>query len=67
MENCDQRKHFLEKLFHVIGEHGSIVFYNQQFEITRFKELAIWFPEYKEKLDQLIGRVWDQLIIFRDY
>lgn len=67
VENSDPRKPFLEKLFEVIGELGSIVVYNQQFEITRFKELAIWFPEYKEKLDQLIGRVWDQLIIFRDH
>lgn len=67
VENSDPRKPFLEKLFQVIGDSGSIVVYNQQFEITRFKELAIWFPEYKEKLDQLIGRVWDQLIIFRDH
>ncbi|HMO19191.1 MAG TPA: DUF2779 domain-containing protein [Oligoflexia bacterium] len=67
VENSDPRVPFLEKLFQVIGESGSIVVYNQQFEITRFKELAIWFPEYKEKLYQLIGRVWDQMIIFRDY
>ena len=67
VENSDPRKAFLDRLFQVIGGSGSIVVYNQQFEITRFKELAIWFPEYKEKLDGLINRVWDQMIIFRDF
>lgn len=67
VDNIDPRKPFLEKLFDVIGDKGSIVVYNQQFEIGRFKELALWHPEYRENLEQLISRVWDQMIIFKDY
>ncbi len=66
-DNSDPRLPFLEKLFQVIGATGSIVVYNQQFEIGRFRDLAVWFPEYRERLTKLIERVWDQMIIFKDY
>ena len=51
----------------VLGTEGSIIVFNQSFEITRLKELAEAFPEYKEWADSVIKRIVDLLIPFRNF
>ncbi|MBL7148338.1 MAG: DUF2779 domain-containing protein, partial [Nanoarchaeota archaeon] len=44
----DPRKEFLIELKKVLGSDGSIVVYNQGFEVSRLKELGECFLEYKD-------------------
>ncbi|MHA1503365.1 MAG: DUF2779 domain-containing protein, partial [Candidatus Heimdallarchaeota archaeon] len=63
----DPRKEFIEELQKVLGETGSIIVYNQTFEIKRLKELAEFLPEYKEWVEATIARIVDLLIPFRNF
>ncbi len=63
----DPRKKFLLEMKKVLGTEGSIIVFNQSFEITRLKELAEAFPEYKEWADSVIKRIVDLLIPFRNF
>ncbi len=65
--NEDPRKEFVEELKKVLGEEGSIIVYNQSFEISRLKELAEQFPEYKDWVESVVGRIVDLLIPFRNF
>ncbi len=57
----DRRKEFVLKLIDTIDltSGGTVLVYNEKFEITRMKELGDIFPEYKEKLDNIINHVYD--------
>ncbi len=63
----DPRKEFGDELKKVLGEKGSIIVFNQSFEIGRLKELAEAFPEYKEWVESVIDRVVDLLVPFRNF
>lgn len=62
---ADQRREFTAQLCDVLGERGSIVVYNQQFESTRLSELAEWLPEFAEHVKALQARLYDLLPIVR--
>jgi len=63
----DPRKEFVSKLKEVLGDKGSIVVYNQSFEIGCLKELAKLFPEYEEWVESTVKRVVDLLVPFRSF
>lgn len=44
---------------------GSVMVYNQAFEKTRIKELAAFFPEYKEQLLAINERLFDLMHIIK--
>ena len=55
----DQRYDLAKKLCDSIGPTGSVVVYNQTFEKQRLKELASYFPELSEKLNNINDRIID--------
>ena len=63
----DPRPELLAQLKGLLGKEGSIITYNMSFEITRLKECADAFPEYKEWLDEIIPRFTDLLTPFRSF
>jgi len=63
----DPRQQFLKELKNVLGVSGSILVYNEVFEITRLKELAETFPEYKDWIDTIRDRMVDLLKPFRAF
>lgn len=67
MDSADPRSSFLSSLCDALGEHGNIVVYNQQFESQRLWELADWFPEYRDRIRGIQGRLWDLLPVVRNH
>ena len=65
--NEDPREDFIIALKKVIGEKGTVLVYNQSFEIGRLKELAEYFPEHKEWIDNVLKRIVDLLVPFREF
>jgi hypothetical protein len=65
--NSDPRKEFMDSLHKVLGEKGTIVVYNQSFEINRLKELGENFPEYKKWVESIPSRTVDLLVLFREF
>jgi hypothetical protein len=63
----DPREQFLLEMKKVLGDSGSIVVFNQSFEIARLKELAVVFPTYKGWVDSVIKRIVDLLVPFRNF
>jgi predicted RecB family nuclease len=66
-EGNDPRHAFIASLCEVLGEKGSIVVYNQQFESQRLWELAGWVPEYAERIRGIQRRLWDLLPVVRNH
>ena len=44
---------------------GSIMVYNQSFEQTRLKEMAKLFPQYRERLLDMVDRLFDLMYLLR--
>ncbi len=65
--NDDPRPGFLSALKKVIGNKGSVVVYYQQFEKPRLKELAEQFPEHNPWIENVLQRVADLLIPFKNF
>lgn len=63
----DPRIPFIESLLDVLGDRGSIIVYSAPFETGRLGEIAEAFPQYKDKIDKVIARVWDQLLVFKNF
>jgi len=63
----DPRRQFITSLCNPLGERGSIVVYNQQFEDTRLSELAGWLPEFAERIKGVQARLWDLLPLVRSH
>ena len=64
-EDSDPRISLIKQMLSDITPMGSIVAYNQSFEISRIKELAIFAPRYQKELLGLIDRFVDLIIPFR--
>ena len=62
--NGDPRITLIEQLIGDLEDSGDIVVYNKSFEITRLKEIARDFPEYKDKIELIIDRVVDLMVPF---
>ena len=63
----DPRKPLLESLLNHVSDRGSVVVYNIGFERGVLKDLAIAFPEHAARLESIIDRLWDQLVIFQNH
>jgi hypothetical protein len=66
-DSLDPRKEFLVELKKVLGSKGSIVVYNQSFEISRLRELAEVFPSYSKWVESVVNRVVDLYAPFRNF
>lgn len=64
-DTSDPRRNFAEKLIEYCGDSGTVVVYNQAFEIARNKELARDFPVLSDAITSINARVIDLLIPFR--
>jgi hypothetical protein len=65
-KHIDLRKDLIEKMLEVIKEDGgSIMVYNQSFEQTRLKEMAELYPEYRERLLDMVDRLFDLMYLLR--
>ena len=62
----DPRRALAEALVKGCAKKGSIVVYNQAFEMTRNKELAELFPDLADDILAINERIIDQLIPFRN-
>ena len=63
----DPRKDFITALRGSLGEKGTIIVYNQSFEINRMKELGENFMEFKQWVETIPERTVDLLIVFREF
>ncbi len=64
-ENSDPRGLLIEQMLNDVTPTGSIVAYNQSFEMTRIKELAEFDESRKEELLALNERFVDLIVPFR--
>jgi len=65
-ENSDPRRKLAEQLLGDLPQSGSIMAYNQSFEIARIRDLAELFPDLRKKLLNLTGRFVDLITPFRN-
>lgn len=61
----DRRLELVKKMCDSIGDKGTILAYNDSFEKSRMKELGEIFPEYKEKLKDMIERTFDLMNVVK--
>lgn len=66
MDGNDPRHAFISSLCEALGENGSIIVYNQQFESERLWDLAGWLPEYAQCIRDIQRRLWDLLPVVRN-
>lgn len=65
-DNGDVRRELTKKLLSVIKDDGgSVLTYNASFEKGRIKDLQTYFPEYKNKLQDINSRVFDLMNIVK--
>lgn len=62
----DPRREFITSLCDALGEDGSIVVY-AAFESQRLSELAMWLPEFAERIKNIQHRLWDLLPVVRNH
>jgi hypothetical protein len=62
--NGDPREDFIVALLKITEGPGTILAYNQSFEISRLKELSIDFPRYTSEIEERIARVIDLMTPF---
>lgn len=62
----DPRILFIKKLVADCGEEGDILVYNIAFERTRLQELANDFPEFSDSISNILNRLKDLMIPFRE-
>ena len=68
LEDTDVRLEFLQHLLDVLEDvDGSVVVYNANFEKTILKRLAERYPEYEERIQRVIDRIWDLELIFKNH
>lgn len=63
----DPCESILESLLEAIKDKGSVIVYNAPFEKSVLNSLAEWFPGKKVRIMNIIDRLFDQLVIFRNY
>ena len=61
----DPRRKLLDQLKRDISAGGTIIAYYSSFEVSRLNELAEAFPEDREFIESLIGRMKDLLVPFK--
>ncbi len=63
----DPRREFITSLGAVLGQSGTVIVYNQSFELARLNELASWLQEFAEPIKQIQSRVLDLLPVIRNH
>ena len=63
----DPGKPLAKSLIKAIGTKGTVIAYNASFERWMLRKLARRFPEHSVVLESIADRLWDQLVIFRNY
>jgi len=63
----DPRSELLEILKDLLGDQGSIVSYNMNFELTRLRECVETFPEYRGWFKKIEKRFLDLIVPFRSF
>jgi hypothetical protein len=66
-DGSDPRNAFLSSLTGALGEGGSVIVYNEQFESQRLWELAGWVPAYTQRIRDIQSRLWDLLPVVRNH
>lgn len=66
-DSSDPRPGLIKAMLEGLGDSGSIVAYNQSFEISVIKKLAKFDKKNSQKLLKLIDRFVDPLPIFQNY
>jgi hypothetical protein len=66
-EKKDPRKAILDSMKENLGDKGTILAWNQSFEIGVIKELITYLPEYSEWGIKIIERFNDLIIPFRNF
>lgn len=66
VNGSDPRVKFIEQLINDCGKSGDILTYNMTFEKTRLKELSEDFPTHKKALENIINRLKDLMIPFKE-
>jgi len=64
-EQSDPRRELAECMLQDLPASGSIMAFNQSFEISRIKELAALFPDLRDALLALVPRFVDLIVPFR--
>jgi hypothetical protein len=67
MPPADPRAGFIDKLLEELDEEGDIIVYNQSFEIQILKDLIRDFPVYEDRINGVIGRIKDLMILFQKH
>lgn len=67
VDSADPRTPFISSLCEVLGDAGSVIVYNQQFESERLWELAGWLPVYTDRIRAIQRRLWDLLPVVRNH
>jgi predicted RecB family nuclease len=62
----DPRREFIDSLCNALGESGNIVVYSA-FESQRLSDLAVWLPEYADRINAIQARLFDLLPIVREH
>jgi hypothetical protein len=62
---ADPRPALIEQLISDMGETGSVVVYNQSFEESRLREMALDFPQYANALHAIMSRLVDLAVPFQ--
>jgi hypothetical protein len=60
----DPRPEFIAALLRAVGDTGTVLAYNRDFEVGRLKDLARDYPAFREEIQQLIDRVGDLMLPF---
>lgn len=67
-DHHDCREDLIKNMLDVIlPDGGSVLVYNQSFEKTRLKEMAELFPQFKDRLYDLIDRLFDLMHIVKKH
>ncbi len=61
----DPRPAFIKELLDKLGSQGSIIVWNQGFEMNRLREIARDFPKYASRIEPLLDRFADLMVPFR--
>ncbi|MBX2986809.1 MAG: DUF2779 domain-containing protein [Bdellovibrionaceae bacterium] len=65
-DESDPRETVIKGLLANLGTEGSIISYNAPFEVSRIREMAKDFPQYRDGLLALLDRFIDPLTCFRE-
>ena len=64
-DHLDHREDLIKKMCEYIKDEGTVLVYNDAFEKTRLKELALIFPHYSKKLMHIRSMVFDLMNVVK--